>query len=363
MRFLHATPSMGPGGREMRVVELVALLPREIEHVFVAFDGDVSVLARLPGDARVSVLEFPAARGPLARFRAIRALVRRLRIDLVLTYNWGAIEWAWAARFGRLCPVVHHEDGFGPEEAQGQLRRRMFARRIVLNRVDAVIVPSRRLHAIARADWRLREPPLICLPNGVDCARFAPTGSARPDGPLVFGVVGLIRKEKNQALAVEAFARARCKDASRLRLVGDGPERDAVAALAQARGVADRVDFTGMVGDTAPEYRACDVFLNSSSTEQMPLSLLEAMATGLPVVATDVGDVRAMVDPCNADWIVPPDDPDALGRAMDAAFDDPRARVERGAANRVRVQREYDRERCYRRYCDVYLAAARKQPR
>jgi glycosyltransferase involved in cell wall biosynthesis len=148
-------------------------------------------------------------------------------------------------------------------------------------------------------------------------------------------VVGLIRKEKNQALAVEAFARARCRGAARLRLVGDGPERAAVAALAAARGVADRVDFVGMVDDTAPEYRAGDVFLNSSSTEQMPLSLLEGMASGLPVVATDVGDVRAMVDECNRDWIVPANDADRLARAMDAAFDDPDARTQRGAANRA----------------------------
>ncbi|MBI5851409.1 MAG: glycosyltransferase family 4 protein [Planctomycetes bacterium] len=354
---------MGSGGREQRVVELAALLPREVEHVFVAFDGDTAILARMPADVKFTIEPPPVAQGLLGRLRAIRAVIRRLHADLVLTYNWGAIEWAMAARFRKLCPVVHHEDGFGKEEAQRQLRRRVLARRLVLSRAGGVIVPSRHLHAIASREWRLREPPLVYLPNGVDCVRYAPRTGTRPAGPVVFVAVGYLRKEKNQALAIEAFARARCNSAARLRVVGDGPELGAIKALARARGVSDRVDFAGMVTDTSPEYRGCDVFLNSSSTEQMPLSLLEAMATGLPVVATDVGDVRAMVDPCNADWIVPPDDPDALGRAMDAAFDDPRARVERGAANRVRAQREYDRERCYRRYCDLYLATARGTPR
>lgn len=360
LRFLHATPSMGPGGRELRVVELAAMLPRSVEHAFVAFDGDTSVLARVPSDVRVEVLPSPAGRGPLGRLRAIRALIRAQRTDLLLTYNWGAIEWVAAARLGRLCPVVHHEDGFGPEEAAAQLPRRALARRVLLRGAAAVVVPSQRLLAIGATSWHLRQPPLVYLPNGVDCARFAPAACAPAARPLTFVVVGLIRKEKNQALAVEAFARARCRGAARLRLVGDGPERAAVAALAAARGVADRVDFVGMVADTAPEYRAGDVFLNSSSTEQMPLSLLEGMASGLPVVATDVGDVRAMVDECNRDWIVPANDADRLARAMDAAFDDPDARVQRGAANRARAEREYDRVRCYGRYCELYLAAARR---
>ncbi len=363
LRFLHVSPSMGPGGREMRAVELMGMLPRSVEHLVLAFDGDLRALDRAASDVRLRVLDLPPPARGLGRIRAMRERIRAERADLVLTYNWGAIEWVAASTFRGLCPVAHHEDGFGPEEAQGQLARRRLARRLLLRRADAVIVPSRKLHEMARTTWKLPEPPLRYLPNGVDLARFTPGRDAAADPALTFVCVGGVRKEKNQALAVAAFARSACRKQARLRIVGDGPERAAVEELAVRLSVRERVDMIGNVGDTAPEYRRSDVFLIPSRTEQMPLSLLEAMATALPVVGTDVGDVAAMVDPANRDWIVPPNDEVVLARAMDAAAADARRRAELGRLNRVRVEREYDREACYGAYCALYLDLATRARR
>src|SRR5690606_34425362 len=123
-------------------------------------------------------------------------------------------------------------------------------------------------------------------------------------------------------------------------------------------GLGARVAITGFVADTAPCYRRAAVFLIPSRTEQMPLSLLEAMASGLPVVGTDVGDVARMVAAENTAWIVPAGDPAALAAAMDAAAGDAEARRRIGAANRRKAVAEYDRERCYGAYCRLYLELA-----
>ena len=359
LRFLHVSPSMGPGGREMRAAEIMGMLPQRVEHCVIALDGDLRALERVPPQVSVRVIDPPPAAGPLGRLRGMRALLKDVGADLLLTYNWGSIEWLAAGTWGDLCPVVHHEDGFGPEEVPNQLGRRRVARRVLMRRARAVIAPSLTLFEMARSTWKLSEPRLQYLPNGVDLARFVPAAQPRGDGDLVFVCVGGVRTEKNQALAVEAFARAACRSRARLRIVGDGPERAAVEALAEARGVADRVDMIGSVRDTAPEYQRSDVFLIPSRTEQMPLSLLEAMATALPTVGTDVGDVRVMVDEENRDWIVPPNDADTLARVMDEAAADAARRARIGARNRVKVAREYDRELCYGRYCELYLRFAR----
>lgn len=349
------------------MVELMGMLPRSVTHVLLALDGDRRALDRLPVDVVREIVPAPSSAGLLARLRGMRRTIREQNADLVLTYNWGSIEWVLAATFRRLCPVIHHEDGFGPDEVAAQVPRRRRLRRWVLPRANAVVAPSRVLCSIAETTWGIREPKLRYLPNGVDLARFSvPVDrerGVRRDGAVVFVCVGGIRKEKNQALAVAAFARTRCRARARLRIVGDGPERESVAALAQELGVADRVDFTGNVLDTAPQYREAEVFLIPSRTEQMPLSLLEAMASGLAVVGTDVGDVKNMLDEANRRFVVPPGDAAALAAAMDELESDGALRADLGRRNRTRVEQEFDREDCYGRYCELYLTTARAAQR
>jgi len=113
--------------------------------------------------------------------------------------------------------------------------------------------------------------------------------------------------------------------------------------------VANRVSFTGHVAQPATLYAGFDLFALSSDTEQMPLSVIEAMAAGLPVAATDVGDVGLMLAPENAAFVGPKDDR-ALARSLDALLADPASRARIGAANRAKAARDYDETAMFAAY-------------
>src|SRR5690606_2840984 len=129
----------------------------------------------------------PVAEGLPGRIRAYRDEIRRLKPDLMLTYQWGAIEWALANRFSPLCPQVHLESGFGAEEADRRVWRRVGRRRLALGHVRAVVAPSTTLAAIAERDWWVPRDRIRYIPNGVDCEKYA-----RP--PVEGAVPGFVKQ-------------------------------------------------------------------------------------------------------------------------------------------------------------------------
>jgi glycosyltransferase involved in cell wall biosynthesis len=282
-----------------------------------------------------------------------RRLLRAWRPDLLVTCNWGAIEFALA----NLLPVarhVHVVDGFGPEEREATIPRRDLIRRIALRR-DTVVVPSRVLERIAVRDWGLDPARVLYLPNGIDLGRFDVPRAPKPQGaPVSIGTVAGLRPEKNIGRLIRAFATL--PPSARLTIVGDGPERAGLEALAGALGISDRVRFAGQRDDTHAFYADFDVFALPSDTEQMPLSLLEAMAAGLPAAATDVGDVRTMAAEANAPFVVPKDDA-AFARALAALASDPGLRAAVGAANRDKALREFGQERMFAAWRAVWTGA------
>jgi glycosyltransferase involved in cell wall biosynthesis len=268
-----------------------------------------------------------------------RRLLRKWRPDLLVTCNWGAIEFALA----NLIPVARHMhvvDGFGPEERSSQIPRRVMMRRLVLARTP-VVLPSRNLVRIATDIWKLPPKLIHYVPNGVDLDRFAQPAGARASAEPVIGTVAALREEKNIARLLYAFAEVQKTNPSRLVIVGDGPERAAMTTLATRLGIASRVEFAGHRHDTPDFYRRFDVFALSSDTEQMPLSVIEAMASGLPIVSTDVGDVRTMVAVENASFVIPLDD-GAMAEALQTLLSDPPLRRRIGEANRAKARRDFD---------------------
>ncbi|MEM7203890.1 MAG: glycosyltransferase [Planctomycetota bacterium] len=354
IHWLHIFATFDPGGQQVRTAQIWSRMPRHYRHTVVAMDGNTGTTELLAPDVRIELLSPPKDRGLRGVARWAADLIKQQRADLLLTYNWGAIESLLGAWWRRERAVVHHEEGFGPEEAVDLLPRRNLFRRLVLRRVRTLIVPSRTLERIAHDVWRQPAKRVCYLPNGADLQQFA--AGERAPGPLVIGNVSHLRKEKNHAALIRAFAGMQQRDA-RLLIVGDGGEREPCEQLARELSVADRVEFRGSVHDPAPAYREMDVFALPSRTEQMPIVLLEAMATGLPVVANAVGDVLEMVAEPNRPYVVTRDDEAALTAALDAVAGDPTLRAELGAANRARCERDFEVETCLARYVETYERA------
>jgi glycosyltransferase involved in cell wall biosynthesis len=173
-----------------------------------------------------------------------------------------------------------------------------------------------------------------------------------------------LRPEKNIARLLRAIVQVANQTPVTLVIVGDGAERRALESQALALGLSDTVIFTGAIEDPARLLGAFDVFAISSDTEQMPISVLEAMAASLPIAGVDVGDVKEMVSPENSPFIVGQDST-TLAAAMLNLLSDAQTRRRIGAANRQRVCKDYTLDCMVRTYTDLYLgliqSASRKQ--
>ncbi len=357
--LLHVFPSFAVGGAQVRFCALANRFGARWRHVIVSLDGRTECTERLSPEVPYTLVPAPVPRGldPIRTAQIVRALLQQIRPDLLVTSNWGSIDWAIANLVSSRLRHVHMEDGFGPDEVNGQKLRRVLTRRIALRWSD-VVLPSTVLLRAAREVWRLPERRLHHIPNGLDIGRFRPEGprAALPltgAGPVI-GTVAALRPEKNLSRLLHAVALLRQGgEALQLLVVGDGPERSRLEALAADLGISDSVLFAGHVPDPASTYRAMDLFVLSSDTEQMPFSVIEAMASGLPVVATEVGDVRAMLPAEAASCITEPT-PDALAAALRPLLRDAAQRQALGRANRVRAEQSYDQEVMFQSYAAIF---------
>lgn len=352
--LLHVLPTFDLGGAQRRIVDLMNASAREQRHIVLAIDGGRGATSRVRPNVDLTFTDIPVRpSGGLAldNLTRLRGLLREHQPDLLLTYNFGALEAALANRLWPFCRHIHLEDGFGPEEADGrQLARRVWARRLALSGGHTTLmVPSLTLQRIALEQWRFKDSRVRYIPNGIDIDRFAqakPLANLRQrDDEVLIGTVGVLRPEKRLDRLLRVFAQldpAKLDRTAPLRLViaGDGAERPRLEALAAELGINPRVTFTGFVDRTETVLAAFDIFALTSDTEQMPYSLIEAMAAGLPVVATDVGDVRQMLPAAHRDDVLARDDEKGLTARLAALVASPERRRDEGKimANHAAVQ-------------------------
>jgi glycosyltransferase involved in cell wall biosynthesis len=216
---------------------------------------------------------------------------------------------------------------------------------------------------VLRTRERIDAGRIDIIPTGIDLACFG----ARPrdrafrashgvaDADHLSVCVGRLDRYKGHDNLLEAFAGlSRERPRARLLLVGDGRFRDALSVRARDAGLADRIHFSGSLGDVRPALAAADVFVQASDEEGLPGAVLEAMAMGLPVVATDVGGTREAVNDGVTGILVPARDPAALAVAVKRLIDDPGLAARFGSFGRKRVAEEFSSDRELALTEDVY---------
>ncbi|MFS0736809.1 glycosyltransferase family 4 protein [Sphingomonas sp. 1P06PA] len=358
--ILHVHSTFALGGKEARAVRLMNAFGDHAHHTILSAVPDALDArdAIAPGIAANFPHDHPPIVGKPApgRYRDLARYMRRF--DLVLTYNWGAMDAVGARRLFGGTPLIHHEDGFNQDEAARQKPARVWFRRVTLPAAHAVVVPSERLERIARESWW--QVPLR-IANGIEVERYARPvpgtipGLRRGNGEVVVGTLAGLRAVKNLPRLVRAVAPL---PHVRLVIVGEGPERGAILAEAARLGVADRVHLAGFLPEPEHYVGLFDIFALSSDSEQFPISLIEAMAAGLPIVSTDVGDVCTMVSLANRRLVVPVEDEAAYAVAMARLAGDRALRVAIGAANREKALADYGEDAMIDAYRRLYGAAA-----
>lgn len=360
LRVAHLLYSFGTGGLEKGIATVVRGASPGFEHMVVCLTESGESARLLPPGTRVIELGKPPGNSPRFLWRLSRIL-RELGPQVVHTRNWSGIDGILAARLAGLRGVVHGEHGWGMDDPDGASPRRLRVRRFVQRWVREYTCVSQAMVGWLRDEVGIRRP-VTQIYNGIDPGRYrpGPEGAAVrrelgiPPGAFAVGVVGRLDPIKDHPTLFRAFAQLRAADpGARLLVVGDGPER---ARLEAAGG--EGVLFLGDRRDVPELLRVLDVFVLPSRNEGISNTILEAMATGLPVVATRVGGNPELVEDGLTGALVPPGDVNALAAALGRYRDGPEGARTHGEAGRARVLERFAVDRMVGSYEAVWARVA-----
>tara|TARA_B110000503_G_scaffold34861_2_gene56933 strand:- start:61602 stop:62774 length:1173 start_codon:yes stop_codon:yes gene_type:complete len=366
----HIIYALSTGGLENGLVNIInRASPERYRHVIICLTTADGFAHRITAkDVQVIVLNKQEGYD-LRCYAKLRQLLKELRPDIIHSRNMAALE-------SQLCSLglpkvkrVHGEHGREINDLDGSNWKYLIFRKFMRLFIHRYIAVSKDLESWLIAMVRVRANKITQIYNGVDHTRFAPE-TVKPlallpaqwqqhDGILVAGTVGRLTPVKDQQLLLRAVARLRESDsglADRLCLliVGDGPLYPVLTQLIAELGLQDVVWLTGDRQDVSSLLQAMDIFVLPSLGEGVSNTVLEAMASGLPVIATAVGgNVELVEDGCNGS-LIPTGDSLALANALMTLLKDDEERIRRGNNARQRVCQRFDWDRTVAAYLHVY---------
>jgi glycosyltransferase involved in cell wall biosynthesis len=230
-----------------------------------------------------------------------------------MTYNWGATDAIWLGRLAGITQIVHNEHGFNIDESQTTSRKRDLIRLIVYRLATQVIVVSQALQTLLHQHYALPKRHVLFIPNGIDTSYYAPDALARSTireqlgflpTDFIVGFCGRLDPVKNFDFMLDTLALCvRCDRRYKLLMIGDGPARGHIQQLCDSKNLTPHVVLTGQTQDVLPYMRCLDAFLLTSFREQMPMTVLEAMAMAIPVVTAQVGELPHMVEHAHSGFL------------------------------------------------------------
>jgi sugar transferase (PEP-CTERM/EpsH1 system associated) len=365
----HIIFRLDVGGLENGLLNLINRIPAErYRHAIICLTDYSAFGNRLQRrDVAVYALNKPPGNNPITHFRLWR-LLRQLRPDIVHTRNLAALEGAVPAFLARVPVRIHGEHGRDVGDLDGEHLGYQRLRRFFKPFVHHYVAVSKDLESYLHNRIRVRRSRVTQFYNGVDTELFRPANGERQALPLagfaspdafVVGTVGRMQAVKDQLTLARAFIEAlriMPEAAHRLRLVmvGDGPLREEVAAMLEHANVAKLTWLAGARDDVPALMRGMDLFVLPSLGEGVSNTILEAMASGLPVVATAVGGNSELVQEGETGQLVPRADPQAMAQAILHYFQNAEEGRRHGGRAREIAEHSYSIANMVDGYVDLY---------
>jgi len=375
---LHLVHNLALGGMETGVIHLINRMPPErYRHAIASLTlaDDFSRRIERP-DVPVFSLERRSMKLDWRVYHRFWRLLRQLQPAILHTRNLAALEVQSVAAIAQVPGRIHGEHGRDIYDLDGSRLKYNLFRKAMRTFIHHYTAVSRDLAGWLVHRIGIPQDRVTQIYNGVDTARFRPRRRQEnsplprgfvPEGGFVIGTVGRMQAVKDQPTLVRAFlnllqASPAVRDRARLMLIGDGPLLPQCRGLLRTAGAEHLAWLPGECSNVAELMRAMDVFVLPSLAEGISNTILEAMATSLPVVATDVGGTRELVDEGQTGLLVPPSDPNALVRAIRKYFDDPGAGGRHGSAGRKKIQAGFSFDSMVAGYVEVYDRVLSRQP-
>ena len=368
LRILHLLPTFGLAGAEHMAAQLLLALSQshDMGAVSLAAASSKSPIDAWLSEGGIAVWHLGKRPGFDPRmFLAVRHVLREFRPQIVHTHLSAVLRYVLPSMLRPLAPLwIHtvHTLAEHESDATGRIAHRVaFRRSLIPVAVSQAVADSvRRVYGAGN---------VVTIPNGIPVSGYSPDLQVRArwrsqEGfdarAVLFTYVGRLQKPKDPLLLVKAFASV-SDERSHLVLAGDGNLERQVAERVRAHGLGSRVHLLGRRADIADCLAAADVFVLPSDWEGNPLSVMEAMASGLPVICSAVGGIPELVQTGQEGVLVPPGDAESLAAAMRLMLENPQARREMGAAAHVRAVSQFTLERMVRQYDGLYRSALRSR--
>ncbi len=382
-RIVHVVHSLHVGGLENGLVNLLNRLdPERFRQTVCCLTsaGKLAERIKVPG---VEIMELNV---PVGQFRfpllRLTKMFHRLSPNIVHTRGWPTVDAVFAARCAGVSYLVHGEHGREHSDVEGKNWKRNQIRRLVGHVVDRYVIVCDFFRLWLNEMCRVKNERIVYIPNGVDTEKFRPldSGSALearpsdmrkrlrsqlglPPNPVLVGTVGRLDPVKDFPTLMKGFRQIKDHfSGAKLVIVGDGPVRSNLSHLGEELGLDSSLIWLGERNDIPELLRSFDIFVQTSIFEGMSNTILEAMASSLPIIATDTGGNPEVVSNGENGILVPVGGVTELSVALQKYLSDPVLRYKHGSNSRRRAIDCFDLSLMAARYAEMYENLAGASP-
>lgn len=373
LRILHVFNYVGVGGTELTALRLVrSLQGGPFENRLCGLRGaDHEMLSTRFPEVDVVTGTYQQ-RDSRSQFAFLREAIRAYRPQVVHSRNWGGIEAVFAAKSMRVPVVIHSEHGYELETMNGFPLRRRLLRHVAYRMADSLFTVSNQLRTYHAQQGWVSDKVFQVIPNGIDLPQFAAGTQAKSASKqslgvaanrFVLGTIGRMVGVKDQATLLRAAEQLVAKNLDvHVLLIGTGPHETLLRnQVNSSPAIRDRVTFVGQTQKIADFFRIMDAFVLPSLAEGMSNVLLEAMASGVPAVATEVGGNAEIMEHGVSGLLFPPGHAELLAQRVAELYRDPDLRRRYADCARRRVEDQYSLARMVDAYSRLYMGLAKER--